>query len=283
MAIATGMWDPFECVLRQIGIDDAEFTAPGGNGRVHVYQYEGHGLGAPVPRGDELVREPATLGRYDVVLLPCDNEDMKFLPHQKNLQDYTGRGGRLFLTDYSYSWLKDGGPFEGNAHWIEPVFEGNEFTALVDQGFPKGMAFAQWLKVVGASTVLGQLTIRDLYGGASYVDNLIAPAQRWLYTERVHKTVQHFTFNTPVGAAPDKQCGRVVYSTFHVAEDDAGGIIPGLTPFPESCPPKPMTPQEKALEFMLFDASACILPDNEPPRVFEPPPPAPPPPPPQVE
>jgi hypothetical protein len=66
-----------------------------------------------------------------------------------------------------------------------------------------------------------------------------------------------------------------VYSTFHVADDDLDVLN---RRFPTDCSNQPMTPQEKALEFMLFDASACVLPDSERPRVFEPPPPAPPPP-----
>ena len=38
MALSTGRVDLLECVLRKMGIDEAEFTAPTGNGRVHLYQ-----------------------------------------------------------------------------------------------------------------------------------------------------------------------------------------------------------------------------------------------------
>ena len=291
MAIATGTWDPFECVLRKIGIDDAEFTPPSGTGRVHLYRYGGSRLMQPTPPGGQLVgaannaANPGALGKYDIVLLPCDDDNAKLASEHAQIQDYTARGGRLFLTDFSYNWLKDGGPFEARGTWLPDVEHiGDDYDAIVDQSFPKGQAFAEWLRVVGASRQPGQLPIHDPYNGASYFDGVVAPTQRWLHTETPMKTVQHFTFNTPIGAPADKQCGRVVYSTFHVAEEDADGLFGGFNRnFPGDCSKKPMTPQEKALEFMLFDASACVQPDTERPRVFEPPPPAPPPPPPIVD
>jgi hypothetical protein len=287
MAIATGTYDAFECVLRKIGVDEAEFTPPSGPGRVHLYKYGGFGLAQPTPGGDTLVGDPATLDRYDIVLLPCDDNEEKPPAQMANLRDYAGRGGRLFLTDWAYAWLKDGGAFENTMTWMpESQFQGRNFETIVDQGFPKGQAFAKWLEVVGAARMPGRIPIVDPYNGDSYFSAVNAPTQRWLYTEKPFSTVQHFTFNAPIGAPADKQCGRVVYSNFHVADSKPRPVIfPGLIRgvFPKDCANAAMTAQEKALEFMLFDASACILPDSEKPRVFEPPPQPPPPPPPLID
>jgi hypothetical protein len=288
IAIATGTWDPMECVLRKVGIDDTEFTLPTGPGRVHVWKYAGNDVGASTPKGDDLTGSVPTMNKHDIVILPCDNEDPKAVARQHALYQYTAGGGRLFLTDWSYSWLRDGaaGPFEKTVTWKKEVaYQGVDFTTLVDQSFPKGLAFARWLAVVKASPIAGQLAIHDIYDGASNVDSVVPPTQRWLYTEapkdpdsEAAASIQHLTFNTPVGVPAEQQCGRVTFSQFHVVSEGTGD-----TRIPQACGDTPMTPQEKALEFMLFDASSCIQPDTEPPRIFQPPPPAPPPAPPVIE
>jgi hypothetical protein len=45
IALATSPYDPEECILRKIGIDDSEFTVPTDTGRVHIYK----GAGATPP------------------------------------------------------------------------------------------------------------------------------------------------------------------------------------------------------------------------------------------
>jgi hypothetical protein len=292
-AIATGSYDPMDCLLRKIGVDESEFTLPTGAGRVHMFAFGGNTLGPATPSGDALIGSPAALGRYDILLLPCDDQRAKPRAQQQALLDYVNKGGRMFLTDWSYSWLGDGlmGTFDRTVAWKpQATLQGQDFIGILDTTFPKGMAFSSWLQVVMASGPMpGQIRLHDPYSGASNVDAVLPPTQRWIYTQGTtpaRRTIQHFTFNTPIGAAPAQQCGRVVFSTFHVAGERAQPVIDPMLPrgtFPADCSNAPMTPQEKALEFMLFDASACILPDNVKPTVFQPPPTAPPPPPPQIE
>ena len=276
IGIATGKWDPLECLLRKMGLDDSEFTLPTGNGRVHLYAYEGLTLGPGTPKGDALTGSLPALSRYDVVLLPCDNYDKKPAAAEKNLADYTAKGGRLFLTDWAHAWLKDGGAFESAALWNDFLPQlGEDFGALVDQSFPKGKALAQWLEAVHAADAAGQVKVHDPYGGFAWYEKLTPPTQRWLYTS-TPEVAEIFSFNTPVGAPAAEQCGRVAYSTFHVVDERNGNV------FPAGCTTTPLTPQEKVLEFMLFDVASCVQPDKDAPTVFRPPVPPPPPPPPVI-
>jgi hypothetical protein len=77
---------------------------------------------------------------------------------------------------------------------------------------------------------------------------------------------QYFSFNTPtdtkIGPDGKDYCGRVVFSDLHVG---AGSNDEPSMPVPASCADKDLSPQEKALEFMLFDLSACVIPDDRPP------------------
>src|SRR5439155_19578163 len=76
------------------------------------------------------------------------------------------------------------------------------------------------------------------------------------------------------------QCGKVVFNDTHLQKAiSVGGVTTGgddsdpSKPFPSGCKTNEMSPQAKALEFLFFDLSACVLPDDKQPT----PPPVPPP------
>ena len=92
------------------------------------------------------------------------------------------------------------------------------------------------------------------------------PSQSWIIADQNAQpagATEYFSFDTPINAAPAAQCGRVVYSDLHVGA--ASGDLPAL-PVTLECAKADLSPQEKALEFMLFDLSSCITPNDQPPQ-----------------
>jgi hypothetical protein len=269
IAFATGDLDGLECVMRKVGIVDAEFTKPTGTGRIHLYTgLDDSGSfalgGATAPGGGTAVYESAlwgtqtALNKYDMVLFPCQGDAAARTAAQKQIMiNYANAGGRIFATHYSYNWLYNAAPFSGTANWTPDAAQlsADPQTGFIDQTFPKGQLLAQWLQVVGASTTLGQIQIQNLRND---LGGLVAPSQRWMSVNDATygSKIMHYTFNTPVGAAPAMQCGRVLYDDFHVEQGANHG-----TTFPTECVAGAMTPQEKLLEFMIFDLGSCITPD----------------------
>ncbi len=261
-AMVTGAVDTIECVLRKIGIDDSEFTTPAAGGRVQMYVGPGQvGPGASdstgtAPAESALTSSLATLDQYDLVIFACVGDPEYESPtDQTNVIDYATAGGRVYATHYSYVWLYDDPPFSATAEWSPSYSEitGTQ-EVLVQTNFPKGALLAQWLQTVGASPVPGQILLNNLRNDLLSVT---PPSQNWLtYDDGFGDTFPvHYTFNVPVNAFEGTQCGRVVFSDFHVenAALDAGAIFPG------ECTVAPLTPQEKVLEFMLFDLASCVV------------------------
>ncbi|HKQ69163.1 MAG TPA: carboxypeptidase-like regulatory domain-containing protein [Polyangiaceae bacterium] len=267
MALTTGGWDPLECLLRKIGIDDSEFTPETGTGRVNYYAGVG-GTSSFAPANGGANFSPvvpfwndlAMLKKYDVVLMACDGQESpqdKSAMARKSIQDYAGIGGRLFMSHWNNFWLENGPePFPTAAAWNHQPDLANPFTAQIDTTFPKGAALADWLVNVQGSTTRGQLVIRE----AQHTIDAVNPgAQRWIYGENP-KSIQYLTLNTPMGAKPEDQCGRIVLSDIHVSSGDRINA-----PFPSGCTTTDLSPQEKALEFMLFDLTSCVRDDMAPP------------------
>jgi hypothetical protein len=178
------------------------------------------------------------------------------------LRTYANSGGRVFASHYSYGWLENNGDFAGTATWHHDTNdEPNSATGVIDLvSNPKGPDFKAWLEAVGASTpgsgTAPVVVIRHDTNG------VIAPTQQWLYRTPTSGTYSgqniplHFTFNTPPSAASNAQCGRVLFSDFHV--HDASNNHDNQ--FPTACDTNAMNAQEKLLEFMIFDLGSCVTP-----------------------
>jgi hypothetical protein len=175
-------------------------------------------------------------------------------------------------------------------------FPGQIYTTVLNgQPFPEGTALAQWLGLVNALDPNGEL---DIFYGRHNADILApvgpmgTPSQPWILLDKsvmsdapfgvpVANGAQYFSVDTP--AAQSQKCGRVVYSDLHVSggpgaseqgvpyfttdypnyvaprRGRGGGAVTGYT-VPDDCAMHPLTPQEKALEFMIFDLSSCLIP-----------------------
>jgi hypothetical protein len=270
IALTTGGADPLECLLRKIGLDDSEFTTTAGNGRVNLFHGDGGtnkfsaGLGgAAFEESTFLWNDALRLQQYDMVVLACEggtNAGDKSAAARQNIVDYADEGGRLFLSHWHNIWIEEGAaPWPTAANFNHQDDLASPFLAKIDTSFPKGAALAEWLVNVGGSAMLGQISIT---AGQNTIESVNADVStRWIYGENP-TSVQYFTFNTPIGVAEDMQCGRVVDTDIHVSSGDQVG-----EPFPEGCTTQDLSPQEKALMFMLFELSSCIIPDDEEPTI----------------
>ena len=312
IAIATGGSDAVECLLRSVGIDENEFTNDSGTGRIQLFQgYRASptimtgGASSALRAVDQLWASVTSMRKFDVVLMACEGDsgqsESRTAAQYAAVRGYGDIGGRIFGSHYHNNWVRseDGTPsagypqvvqFASGAHALDkPV----PYPLMIDTSFPKGMAFRDWLVAVGATPTPGTISIND---GEHTVDAVIPPTQQWIYGQDTSRSptkpvVEYFSFTTPVGSA--NVCGRMVFSDVHVSQ---GGGTNAAVPFPTRCGaiPTDLTPQQKALEFMIFDLSSCaqietgtpVPPPVPPPGSIPPPPgttptpPAPPPPPP---
>ncbi len=270
IALVQGGADPLECLLRKIGIDDTEFTLPSGTGHVHLHQ--GFGGNAKYPLAQDLWSDAKALAKYDVLALACEgNEHAETKPQAAidAIHEYAGAGGRIFASHYHYYWFKNGAPdFAGVAEFnsMLPVF-GTSF--LIDTTFPKGAAYGAWLKNVGAAPFGDHIELEDVRQDIGTVNP--KTSQRWIYLDKTSSTVEsdkYFSFNTPVAAKPEDQCGRVVFSDVHVSTTGTSGHTTDQNgqEFPAGCITTALSDQEKALEFLFFDLTACVQTDSATPE-----------------
>ncbi len=294
IAIATGGADTLECLFRRVGVDASEYVpGPSPAGRLHIFQGNptmgflgglfgggGGGFGAAPTTSPAaptasmaLWNSVDELKKYDIVLLSCEGDETQAM-NQQALHDYASAGGRVFASHFHYAWFNTG-PYgtESLATWTPGSgnmgnINANIVTKLPNgAAFPKGQALLDWLGNVNALQN-GELPIAAARHNAD-VAGMNMVSQPWIVADqnaRPAGATEYFSFNTPTDAkvGPDgvAYCGRVVFSDLHVGA--ASGDVPAM-PVPASCADADLSPQEKALEFMLFDLSSCVTPDDKAP------------------
>jgi hypothetical protein len=287
MALTTGSADVLECLLRKVGIEDSEFTPEAGTGRINLYAGGGGTSsydatlngGAMFTTVNTWWDSLGNLQKYDIILHSCEGQQGSFFALSdpistkspaatQALMDFANMGGRVFASHWHVYWFERGPPpFQSIATFTHRQGLPNPYNATVDQTHAKGAALAQWLVNVMGSTMLGVLPLAQ-EANMTTVDTVAGgiASQRWIFAEtRTPQAVQYLTATTPI---PGGNCGRVVLSDIHVSNGGVGMMtdLPA-TPFPMGCVTKDLSPQEKALEFMLFDLSSCIRGDDVPPIV----------------
>jgi hypothetical protein len=281
IAITTGNLDALECFLPKIGVDRSEFTLETEAGRVNFFA----GGGGTANFDTTSVTDPGmnftlvhpwwdsldNLKKYDIILHSCEGQYGQFSGNTppmsvkspaatQALQDFADMGGRVFASHWHVYWFEKGPPaFQSIATFNHRPGLPTDYDATIDQTSQQGANLATWMMNVNGSTTKG---IVHLHQNASMttVDSVKGgtTSQRWIYAaDRNPQAVQYLTATTPI---PGGQCGRVVVSDIHVsAGGGANSDVPNK-PFPTGCVTTDLSPQEKVIEYMLFDISSCVVP-----------------------
>jgi hypothetical protein len=260
IAFTSGNADSLECFLKKLGIDLTEFSTPLQDGRVHFYTGNGSSLaGGGSPPAATLWDDERKLLKYDIAVLSCEGSERTAdkQAHYLNVQKYLNAGGRLFASHYHYVWFRYGPqPFPTTADWANSPSTSSPYSIDVD--FPKGNAFADWLVNVGASTTRGSIDLVAVRNSVG--DSMPSISRRWIHS-KTPATAKYFSFNTPVGTAPENQCGRAVFTDVHVSAQEQGST----STFPGFCNTDPLNANEKALIFLFFDLSSCVQDESKEP------------------
>jgi hypothetical protein len=289
MALLTGGLDDLGCFLTRMGIAASEYTSPHGGGRLDVYQGlglagNGPGLTNATPgnctdTSCPLWASKQSLESYDIVLLACEGDT--FDPDAQTngadgggmlsgakanvtkagkqaLHDWLNEGGKVFATHFHYTWFQNGPPdFQAVANWKGySLGTGVCNDCAIDTSFQGGHDFDAWLNTAGALSGTGI----NLTGVADSVSSVTSgSADRWIY-DPSSGDAKYLSFNLPIGGntnIAERYCGKAVFTDLHAGGSPSGDL-------PGSCKVVDLSAQEKALEYLFFDLSACVRNESMP-------------------
>lgn len=197
-----------------------------------------------------LLQNEATLMKYHVVFIPCGarvDPELKSSDSIGNLQKFVAAGGKLYVTDWSYEFVRQ--PFPGFVSWAEETntlgsaATGKEWDAPASAS---DTGLGDWLAATGdtAFSVKGNWTTITSVNTTSGLDAKGEPVD---IEPKVWVTAEKGGQSYPTTISFENQCGRVLFSTYHTESSFSGTKL---------------LAQEKALLYVLLEVGVCVAPSG---------------------
>ena len=217
----------------------------------------------------QLLADPARIAQYNMVLLPCGSlgqfHTWQVLPQNviSGLQGFLQAGGRLYASDLSYGVIQRPFPtafnFAGGTtlaqNGNDPAdvgLGGSRATPRSYEGIIDDPDLLAWMSGRGALLPNNHVQLTEFLNPWGAIDTVGANATTW-----VHASAQYRQPNGALLPAADHPltaeaqysgtgggCGRVVFTSYHTNSTTTGGL----------------TPQERVLEWLIFELGGCVTP-----------------------
>ncbi|HEX9102291.1 MAG TPA: hypothetical protein VF997_08815, partial [Polyangia bacterium] len=275
IAVATGNKDQLDVVLAAMGLDATQgFDCFEGRATSTTALTSPCGKRGTLQPIETLLKNETMLEQYNLVFLSCAPGKFKGLAAADqqaiaaNLQTWTQKGGRLFVTDNSYDYVAQAFP---NALTF---MNGNTTVDAANVGYGTSGAGSTYTGVVNDATLAAWLaTVGAIPAGSNSV-MLTGYLNKWSVIQSLPMSTSDIVDATNAQAYPSatatmpgpamsypqtvrfdvaapgstQACGRAIYTSYHT--------LPTTT----SPDPTQLVPQERILEYLMLEASACVGP-----------------------
>jgi hypothetical protein len=282
IAVTTGSSDAFECLLRKIGVADAEYTRDTGNGRINLYA-GGDPAVAPGGNGPGAIQFNAALGGgkfpwattlwgstskmmgYDLLIFSCEGGQFGDVKSPYSEREGLRRAGGRIFADHLHLLLPQGpAPWPSTAAYIDPAARRPApSTATINTGFPGR----------GAGRLAVARGGRPRAARCRSTNRRTARRRSWARRRTGSRSTR--TRTTRCAAASGDPVHDVQHTGSRLAAErrwaaglhrdpptaprrgrQDGHLDPGM-PFPDAAAER-RSAQEKALEFLFFDLSRAF-------------------------
>ena len=253
MAVIVGQWDAIEVSLAKLGLADIIPSALGGKvdrstaGFDMIENTWPPDLQDPMKNPSKFLKSWDYLSRYHILFIPCSGSDgttcNDYLPDdstvQQNLQRFVSEGGKLYVTDYSYEYVRR--PWPGYVTWDTETSSTGSACLTGDYNAPAAVQdqdMKDWLAAQGINNF-------DVEANWTRIDSL--HTQPGFDADGVPADITPKAWvlggSNPATISFEDHCGRVLFSTYHT-EGNADDHT--------------LLPQERALLYVLLEVGVCV-------------------------